>query len=182
MVAITLDKPVHQVVTSVVDSFEPSTNSYALSIREAIDLTNSNNNIAENIWLPAWSYILIRDRKNYGTGTTDTDISFGDLNITDSLTLRGAGTGTTRLGSVSVEWSKGLEADSVFELLGDFNNNGVVDSDGDRDIWNENENYGTLVDATFEMGDADGDGDVDGQDFLLRQQNLGNTLSIFGIL
>jgi hypothetical protein len=52
----------------------------------------------------------------------------------------------------------------------DFNLDGVVDV-ADADVLSSN--MGTYSIATFEQGDADGDGDVDGNDFLTWQREIG---------
>jgi hypothetical protein len=52
----------------------------------------------------------------------------------------------------------------------DFNLDGTVDS-RDADVLAAN--IGTFAYATFEQGDADGDGDVDGSDFLAWQREIG---------
>jgi hypothetical protein len=52
----------------------------------------------------------------------------------------------------------------------DFNLDGVVDR-LDNDVLSSN--IGTYANATFEQGDADGDGDVDGDDFLTWQREIG---------
>jgi hypothetical protein len=52
----------------------------------------------------------------------------------------------------------------------DFNIDGRVDR-GDLDVLLAH--MGTRTDARFEQGDADGDGDVDGGDFLTWQREIG---------
>lgn len=52
----------------------------------------------------------------------------------------------------------------------DFNLDGMVD---DIDAHVLMSNIGTIGHATFEQGDADGDGDVDGHDFLVWQREIG---------
>jgi hypothetical protein len=52
----------------------------------------------------------------------------------------------------------------------DFNLDGMVDR-LDTDVLSSN--IGTFANATFEQGDADGDGDVDGDDFLAWQREIG---------
>ena len=73
------------VVTTVADTFDHSNDVESLSIREAIDKANTTSG-AQEIWIPAWKFTLTRDR---GTATTDTDVSIGDLDISDSVTVRG---------------------------------------------------------------------------------------------
>jgi hypothetical protein len=52
----------------------------------------------------------------------------------------------------------------------DFNLDGVVD---EQDAYMLASNIGTFAHATLEQGDADGDGDVDGSDFLTWQREIG---------
>jgi hypothetical protein len=53
---------------------------------------------------------------------------------------------------------------------GDFTLDGIVDK---HDVEVLSSNIGTFANATFEQGDADGDGDVDGDDFLAWQREIG---------
>lgn len=55
-------------------------------------------------------------------------------------------------------------------LVGDFDNNNVVDGADLADRWKPG--YGQTGQTDDSNGDADADGDVDGADFLLWQQNL----------
>jgi hypothetical protein len=52
----------------------------------------------------------------------------------------------------------------------DFNLDGMVD---EQDAYVLASNIGTFAHATLEQGDADGDGDVDGNDFLAWQREIG---------
>ncbi len=174
------------VVTSIADTFNQSDNNVALSLREAIGLANANDNVAEEIWLPAWNFVLTRDRATFGTGTTDMDVAFGDLDISDTLTIRGID-GTTG-SQTKVQWRADV-TDAVFDLLGDFTGNGIVSpDDGDVDFldyltWQQQTGSGTTG-VTFEQfsADADDDGDVDSDDLSIMWANFGNTLSLFNIV
>jgi hypothetical protein len=55
-------------------------------------------------------------------------------------------------------------------LLGDFTGDGIVNS---TDLASWKSGFGTISNATLAQGDADGDHDVDGADFLAWQQQLG---------
>ena len=114
-----VNSAVDYIVTDLTDSFSHTNDNVALSIREAID--NANTTVGtQEIWLPAWRFTLTRAR-NFATQLTDTDVSFGDLDIRGSLVLRGVS------GPTSVHWKTGVN-DAVFELLGDYNGNGTVDA------------------------------------------------------
>lgn len=117
---------VDYVVTSVADTYDGSSDPVNMSLRDAIDLANKTAG-SQEIWLPAWTFVLTIDR---GSNATDTSVAYGDLDIgksaaTDpggSLTIRGIN------GLTSVAWAPGLPSDKVFELLGDYNNDGVVNA------------------------------------------------------
>jgi hypothetical protein len=167
------------VVTSLADNFNHTDDHYSLSIREAVDLANLSAGIDE-IWLPAWAYTLTRDRLSYGGGSaTDIDVSFGDIDVKDQLVVRGV------LGLTSVQWTEGV-VDSVFDLLGDFNQDGqsVQDTDSaDYTVWADENGAGTGTVADWEVYEADGDddGDVDAADHAIWSTYYGNSLDLFGV-
>lgn len=175
---------VDYVVTSLVDTFDHTDDARALSIREAISLANGEvdplkDNLLEEIWMPAWSFVLTRERQG-GAGTTDTDIAFGDLDITDKLKVRGV-TGLTK-----VQWKLGV-TDASFDLVGDYNGNGIAggtEDDGGvngSDFIKWQQQYGSGVGSpslnTY-SADGDDDGDVDGDDNTIRAAHYGNTFEI----
>lgn len=168
------------VVTSVADTFDHTDNDYSLSLREAIDLANQSGSASE-AWLPAWSYTLTRDRQAHGGGSaTDTDVAFGDLDISDNLTIRGIADRTR------VQWKAGV-VDEVFDLLGDYNNDGQADynnvSSADYSVWSDSNGSGSGTSADWEVFAADGDddGDVDQDDYNLWNNHFGNTLNLFDV-
>ncbi|MDC0936619.1 hypothetical protein OAS39_10055 [Pirellulales bacterium] len=160
------------VVSSMADTFDHSDNDDALSVREAVDLANNDGGLSE-IWLPAWQFVLTRDR---GANLTDTDVSYGDLDITESLVIRGVSNAT------SVAWTPGI-VDAVFDLLGDFSGDGITSpDDGDVDgsdylTWSQQNGS---QNGTY-SADADDDGDVDDDDLDIWQEYYGNTLELFDI-
>jgi hypothetical protein len=168
---------VNYVVTSVVDSFDTDTR--GLSIREAIQQANALAG-QQTMWLPAWNFMLTRDRVNYdGNGPidkTDMDIAFGDLDIHQSLTIRGSGIA----GATIVRWRPELASDAVFDLLGDYNGNGISSADNgnvgseDYTVWQDS------LGATGEnlRADGDDDGDVDQADRTVWLTHWGNTLTL----
>ena len=171
---------VQYVVTSVVDSFDHGDDVSALSLREAIDSANLNDNVTERIWLPAWNYVLTRDRATFGFGTTDMNIAFGDLDISDTLIVRGSGLA----GNTSVAWRPGV-VDAVFDLLGDYNGDGITTEDngdvsgGDFLTWQtQNGQSGSPNDFS---ADGDDDGDVDGDDLDVWEDHYGNIFFLTGV-
>jgi len=164
------------VVMSVADTFNHADDIEALSLREAVDLANTTAGTQE-IWLPAWKFTLTRDRASYGGGSlTDIDAAFGDLDVKDSLIVRGV------TGRTSVAWKAGI-VDEVFDLLGDYNNDGEADagnvSSADYTIWqNQNGSVGAWEQFS---ADGDDDGDVDSADYTLWSQYFGKTLGLFGV-
>jgi hypothetical protein len=167
------------VVTSIADTFNHADDDDALSLREAVDLANNDSGASE-VWLPAWAFVLTRDRTTYGTGTTDLNVAFGDLDITDSLVVRGVS------GQSSVQWATGVN-DTVFDLIGDFNQDGQSDqlvSGSDYLEWQRQYGSGSVAPSNWEQfsADADDDGDVDSADQALWSSYYGNTLDLFDIL
>jgi hypothetical protein len=157
------------VVTSVADTFSHADDLEALSLREAVDLANNASGPAE-VWLPAWRFTLTLDR---GSNATDTDVAYGDLDVKNSVTIRGV------QGRTSVAWMAGI-ADKVFDLLGDYNNDGEADYGGvsaaDYTIWqNQNGASGGLEQFS---ADGDDDGDVDADDYDVWAANYGHALDL----
>jgi CSLREA domain-containing protein len=164
------------VVTTVADTFDHSDDGESLSLREAIDLANTTAGVQE-IWLPAWTFVLTRDRATYGGGSlTDIDTAFGDLDIKESLKIRGVQDCT------SVAWKAGI-ADALFDLLGDGNQDGQADynsvSAADYTIWQDQN--GSIGDYEEFSADFDDDGDVDSADYNLLTANTGHTLQLIDI-
>ncbi len=162
----------HYVVTTVADTFDHTNDVESLSIREAVDKANLATGQKE-IWVPAWRFTLTRDR---GTNTTDTDVSYGDLDVKNSLVVRGVADRT------SIAWKPGV-ADKVFDLLGDFNHDGQADygsvSAADYTLW-QNQNGSSGAWEQF-SADADDDGDVDADDYAIWSANFGHTLALFNV-
>ena len=160
------------VVTSVADTFDHTNDPESLSIREAVDLANQASGTQE-IWLPAWNFVLTRDR---GSLTSDIDTAFGDLDIKGSTIIRGV---TDR---TSIAWKAGI-VDEVFDLLGDFNSDGQADANfvsaADYTIWQDQN--GSTGDYEEFSADADDDGDVDQADYNLWAANFGHTLELFDV-
>jgi hypothetical protein len=156
------------VVTSVADTFDHSDDAESLSIREAVDLANTTSGVQE-VWIPAWKFALTRDR---GSATTDTDVSIGDLDVSDSVVIRGV------VAQTSIGWKSGI-VDRVFELLGDYTRDGVVDS-GDYVLW-QTQN-GSIGSPEQFAADGDDDGDVDSADHSIWSGHFGNSLELEGVI
>jgi hypothetical protein len=165
---------VDYVVTSVADTFDAIDNATVMSVRDAIELAN-NTAGTEEIWLPAWKYILTKERTT-ASDSPEEDVREGDLEIKDSLTIRG-------VDGSSVAWRAGAAADKVFELMGDYNNDGVTDDQpadvdaADYIIWqNQDGQIGSNLAA-----DGNDDGRVNELDYDVWQGNFGKTLMLWGI-
>lgn len=166
---------VDYVVTSVRDTFDHVNNGETLrSLREAIYLANVNDGVAEEIWAPGWNFLLTR--KSSAPGANDHDISYGDLEISDTLTIRGAGQRFIQVTQTTLEYQ---DFDAVFDLLGDFTGNGAVSDDGavagdDLLTW---QTQNGLSGGDF-SADADDDGDVDADDLAIWSAGYGNSLTL----
>ncbi len=168
------------VVTTVEDTYFDNDNDYSLSLREAINQSNLKNGLSgeQEIWLPAWDFKLTRDRATYGGGSvTDSDIAFGDLDISESLTIRGVRSDLT-----NVSWLDPQASDEVFDLLGDYNdaaNYGFdinIVSFFDYLVWLEQN--GMSGSPNEFLADGNDDGVVNQADFDLLVANLNNVLHL----
>lgn len=175
-----LDSDEAVVVTSARDRFSAIDDFYALSLREAVDAANINNvhgeaQALDEIWLAPWDFVLTKDR---GTNPTDTDAAIGDLDISESLLVRGSG----NVSSSNFKWREGEDDDKVFDLLGDYDGNGVADNVDGNDflVWQTQNGSGSGTSADWEDYSADGDddGDVDGDDLDIWNEHYGNTFAI----
>ncbi|MGL4512517.1 MAG: dockerin type I domain-containing protein [Lacipirellulaceae bacterium] len=164
------------VVTSARDTFNHADNLEALSLREAIDLAN-NASVASTIWVPAWKFTLTRERmEDLGNGPqTDTDVAWGDLDVKKSMSIRGV------TASTSVAWKPDV-IDAVFDLLGDYDGDGVAGgavNAGDYTAWAEQ--LGSVGKWEQFSADGDDDGDVDAADHAIWSLYYGNTLSLLNV-
>lgn len=170
-----------RIVTSVGDSYNRSDDAYVTSIRDAID--NANANAALNhVWLPAWNFGLTIGRTTVPTGVpgntnTDTRVSEGDLDIHQSLVIRGID-GLTRVG-----WRAGI-VDAVFDLLGDYNGDGISNGQDNGSVGTED--YSIWRNTLGSTGDLRADGDDNGiieeADWQIWKKGFGNTLQVTGVL
>ena len=158
------------IVTTIVDAYDGTSDPVFMTIRDAIHLANMATG-AQEIWLPAWDFVLTRDRATFGSGTTDTDVAFGDLDIKGSLTIRGIGTAT------SVQWKPGV-IDRVFELVGDYNGDGTVNS-ADYTVWQNTLNSTPEPDAV--SADGDDNGTVEQADYNVWLAYFGNTFNLLNV-
>jgi hypothetical protein len=153
------------------DTWDGATDPIVMSLRDAIHLANQTIAVDE-IWLPAWDFVLTRDR---GTASTDMVAEYGDLDITRSLVIRGIGSGTTAF--TTVRWRPGV-LDRVFELVGDYNGDWVTDgvNAADWTVWLNTQ--GSTASPTATTADGNDDGEVDAADEEVWDDHYGNTLSM----
>lgn len=83
------------VVTSVADRLDNTDDSVNLTLREAVIAANGNSGVTDTAFLPAWSFMLTRSGIN---GAAE-----GDLDVSDSLTLIGAGSGTASIDASKID-------------------------------------------------------------------------------
>jgi hypothetical protein len=159
---------VDYVVTGVADTFNHADDQTVMSLRDAIDLADSAPGDQE-IWLPAWSFVLTRER----LADDATNVQYGDLEVSDSLTIRGIA-GTTN--ATTVAWQAGLPVDKTFELLGDYNGDGAVGS-GDFVVYQKYLGHsGPNLPA-----DGNDDGVVDEEDYDVYWEHFGTTLRLYDL-
>lgn len=160
---------VDYIVTSVVDHYDGTSDTVRMSIRDAVDLSNGASGDGD-IWLPAWNFFLTQTRIEDELDE-EMYVSQGDIEVFDTLTVLGVSTLT------KVQWAPGLAADKVFELVGDFNNNGIVDST-DWIIWRVYEGDPGFPNMP---GDADDDMDVDLDDYDWWVSQFGTALQLIQV-
>jgi hypothetical protein len=170
---------VDYIVTGIADTYNHANDESVVSLRDAIDLANTTAG-AQEIWLPAWNFMLTRDRATFGGGsTTDMSVAFGDLdigksydtsNVGGSLTIRGVN------GSTSVAWKSDLPTDKLFELLGDYDNDGIANPPSNVDTSDN-----LLWRKGVSSADGNDDGVVDSLDYDVWFQNYGTSLAVHGI-
>jgi predicted outer membrane repeat protein len=99
-----ISSSVDHMITSLADVINPADNGYALTLREAVILSNSTAP-DETIWMAPWGVRLLIE----GTGGAES----GDLDISDTLAIRGISSGTDQslVDSLSI-------IDSAFDNLG----------------------------------------------------------------
>jgi hypothetical protein len=166
-------EPVDYVVTTIVDVFDGTSDPVSMSIRDSINQANITAG-AQEVWLPAWAFVLTLER-TAESNMPELEISQGDLDITDSLTIRGIGTATT------VGWTPGV-IDRVFELVGDYNGDNQVTL-ADRTIWVDTQNSTADPAAVTADGDDNGVVDPDDEDeYLAHSDNMFSLLNVIVIL
>jgi hypothetical protein len=164
---------VHYVVTDLADTFKSTDDAQVLSVREAVHKAN-NTLGAEEIWVPAWNFLLTRESIRM-LGDTDMSAEFGDLDVGESLTVRGVN------GATSVAWRAGTIPDAVFELLGDYNRDGVTDvSPADVDAA-DYAYWANAVSIQDLAADGNDDGVVNNLDYDLWRTKFNFYLMLHGI-
>jgi predicted outer membrane repeat protein len=165
---------VDYVVTGVTDTFDHADDATVRSVRDAIDTANTTAGIQE-IWLPAWKFVLTRQRDTT-PGATDIDIAFGDLDIHQSLVLRGV------QGPTSFQWRAGI-VDAYFDLIGDYNGDGIANGSDNGGVGSEDYTIwaDTLGSTTDLRADGDDNGIVAQADWTVWASHYGNTLTHFGV-
>jgi hypothetical protein len=147
-----------------------------MSVRDAIHQANITAG-AQEIWLPAWKFMLTRER-TVVSNMPEMAVEQGDIEVSDSLTIRGVS------GSTAVAWRTGAAVDKVFQLLGDYNNDGIIDNDpynvdsSDYITWaKQNGQSGPNLSA-----DGNDDGVVNSLDRDLWSQHFGTQLTLYGMI
>jgi hypothetical protein len=167
------------VVNSVVDTNRVTFNPATLSLREAVMQANlAGGSVIDTILLPAWNFGLTIARRNIAQHPTDILATYGDLDIEHSLRIRGIDGGVNN--RTTVGWRGGV-VDKVFELLGDYNNDGEADygsaTSADYTIWAD-----TLGSTTDLRADGNDNGIVDQADWQVWYDHFGRTLDIDNVL
>ena len=162
----------HYVVTTLQDTFNHCDDHEALSIREAVDLANVDINLEEEIWLPAWDFVLTKTGFN---PMSSIDTTIKDIDVVGGLVVRGIDSQTT------IQWHPAVIDEAIFALVGD------TEPDDDNDIID----FGRFSDA---FGSVEGDSNYDAQfDYNLNGQieitdfgefanSFGHAILLFGVL
>jgi hypothetical protein len=154
------------VVTSVADTYRDTFDPTRLSLREAIRWSNADTQTDEEIWMPAWDFVLTRRSAD----AAFFDTAFNDLDVLGSLKIQGV------TGKTSLSWHPAV-LDELFALMGDYNN------DGDVDVTD----FGAFVDdfnlgySPSGSGDFESDGDVDIIDFGVFSHGYDALLIVWGV-
>jgi parallel beta-helix repeat protein len=156
---------VNYVVTGLTDTFDGSGDTIVMSLRDAIHQANTISGTQE-IWLPAWDFVLTIGR---GSNATDTEVKYGDLDILGSTIIRGIQNET------SVAWRSGAAVDKLFELVGDYNSDEVVNN-ADFIVWQES------VPTQDLAADGNDDGQVNAADYDEWFARFNNTLVLEDVL
>ncbi|HYO23605.1 MAG TPA: dockerin type I domain-containing protein, partial [Lacipirellulaceae bacterium] len=159
-----------RIVTSLADAWYGDAR--AMTLRNAIHEANLSTTVDDEIWLPGWRFMLTRGRLVNSLGQYAADTSGlvnGDIDVADTLTLRGVNS-STAIGMLSSQ-----TADRVFELLGDYNNDGYVNGT-DFVLWQQ-----TLGSTTDFRADGNDDGLVDSTDYTVWSNHIGNSLVLVGL-
>lgn len=173
--------PTDYVVTTIADTFDNSDNDSALSLREAIALTNGGNDPNsdgdKDIWLPAWDFALTRvdpDADFY-------DISYNDLDVVGDLNIRGVNFES------NVRWQSGItpaDSDRVFDMMGDYDDGGDGDGFWDSDISDFGQYYTDSQPATLNQSgrsDFDSNGTVDNVDYGTFAMSFGGEFQLTNV-
>lgn len=142
------------VITSSPDGIE---NLQAFTVSGSYSGLNPTNADDASLALPAWRLATVSAQLT-GTGTTQLQLSVGDNGINND--------GGTVAGHTAVFYDVAL---TVRDVLGDFTGDSAVNS-ADVAVWEAN--FGDLHSQDCSGGDADGDGDVDGADYIRLQGEL----------
>ncbi|MEX2168913.1 MAG: hypothetical protein WD851_06365 [Pirellulales bacterium] len=155
------------IVTGLADTWDGTSDPIVMSLRDAIDLANQTS-ATDEIWLPAWDFILTQERTVFNV--PEIDVAIGDLEVEQSLIILGVGTSFT-----SVQWRPDAVVDKVFELRGDYNGDGTVNA-ADYTVWQN-----TLHSTTDLRADGDDNGTVQQADYNVWYARIGFTLTLTGI-
>jgi hypothetical protein len=167
--------PPNYVVTSLADVAIPIGASTAdlavLTVREAVQLVDGTSGTQTlSIWLPAWQFVLTIDR---GSNPTDYTPLYGDLDISHSVVIRGVIYDSNPMDQnppsvvTGVHWTPTVN-DKVFELLGDYNGDGLVNA-ADYTVWRD-----TLNSTSNLAADGNDDRVIDQQDYDIWNANYGH--------
>jgi hypothetical protein len=177
-----IDSHVDYVVTGIADTFNSANDYKVLSIRDAVHAANTAAAGTHEIWLPAWNFKLTIQRTAL-PNQVEMSVAQGDLDIEQSLIVRGINSGSVK---TSVAWRPGAPNDAVFDLLGDYNGDGVTSPDSnpgnvdsaDYATWRYYDTRPALNDF---RADGNDDGDVNQADYDIWRSHYGNSLTLIDV-
>ncbi|MFO0792287.1 MAG: hypothetical protein U0805_22740 [Pirellulales bacterium] len=170
-------------MTGIADTFNSANDNKVLSLRDAVYAANTAVADTHDIWLPAWNFKLTIQRTALAN-QVEMSVAQGDLDIEQPLIVLGINNGIAK---TTVAWRAGAPNDAVFDLLGDYDGDGVTSPDSnpgnvdsaDYATWRYYDTRPALNDF---RADGNDDGDVNQADYDVWRSHYGNSLRLDNVV